>query len=69
MSDEEAEELREEVKSLRRIIAETEADRDAAYDRIAWLEAQLAQLRGTLAQPDPETPPQITHDIPPNAPR
>jgi hypothetical protein len=37
--------------------------------RVLTLEAELALLRGSLAQPEPETPTQITHDVPPDAPR
>ena len=32
-------------------------------------QAEIAMLRGTLAQPQPDEPPTITHDVPPNAPR
>lgn len=37
--------------------------------RIVALESEIAMLRGTLAQPQPDEPATITHDVPPNAPR
>ena len=37
--------------------------------RITVLEAEIAMLRGTLAQPQPDEPGTITHNAPPNAPR
>jgi hypothetical protein len=38
-------------------------------DRIVELEAELALLRGSLAQPTSETLTEYTHDVPPDAPR
>ena len=37
--------------------------------RILELEAEQAITHGTLAQPAPDEPATIVHDVPPNAPR
>ena len=37
--------------------------------RVLTLEAELVLLRGSLAQPDPDEPSQITHNHLPDAPR
>jgi hypothetical protein len=50
-------------------LAELRAEIDLLRARIIELEAELVLLRGTLAQPDPDTPTQITHNHPPDAPR
>jgi len=42
---------------------------DALHRRVLELEAEVALLRGAMAEPSPETPTQITHDVPPSAPR
>ena len=50
-------------------LAEATAEIRRLRVRIMEYEAIAAAAAGTLAQPQPDEPATITHDVPPNAPR
>ena len=58
-----------DIARLARIIADLDVQRHRLVGLLQDMEAERAVRAGTLAQPDPDTPTQITHDVPPDAPR